>query len=203
MRKPSEVFGDFGRSVVAILRRVPVLSPARETQVSAECPPSLRSSARSIPKGFQPIAGGERSVTTGQWPPSQAYPVGIAALRVVDSRTSAGIPAGYGSLWMLETGGVRCARPPAMGCDPCGVEEWLESQGILRRIATTLLRKSRRDRKTPVFGRSGRMEYGDRRIPAGASTFSMSRLDPPEKYPVHGHLRMVTPRSPFPTSDRN
>ena len=89
---------EFGRSVVAIVRKVPVLSPARETQASADCLPSLRSSARSIPKGFQPIAGGERSVTTGSRTPEPPYPEGIAALRVVDSRASAGIPSGYGSL---------------------------------------------------------------------------------------------------------
>ncbi len=32
-----------------------------------------------IPKGFQPIAGGQRSATTGQAPPDDSYPEGIAA----------------------------------------------------------------------------------------------------------------------------
>ena len=60
--------------------------------------PVAPSPARFIPKGFQPIAGGERSVTTGHRLPTPAYPEGIAALRVVDSLASAGIPSGYGSL---------------------------------------------------------------------------------------------------------
>ncbi len=51
------------------------------------------------------------------------------------------------SLW--DTGACGCPRPvvslrspPAIGCDPFGVEEWLESRGICRRMATALLRKS-------------------------------------------------------------
>ncbi len=48
-------------------------------------PPSLRSPARFIPRGFQPIAGGERSVTTGSRTPVLAYPEGIAALRALAS----------------------------------------------------------------------------------------------------------------------
>ena len=40
---------------------------------------------------------------------------------------AAGIPTGYRRLWKTETGGVRCARPPAMGCNPCGVRSCVET----------------------------------------------------------------------------
>ena len=42
----------------SFLRRLPVLGPAREAQDFSDWSPTLRSPARLIPKGFQPIAGG-------------------------------------------------------------------------------------------------------------------------------------------------
>ena len=76
--------------------------------------------ARFIPKGFQPIAGGERSDTTGQRTHEPVYPEGIAALRVaVTSHRLVSLRdttvCGDMNRW------CRCAQPPAMGCDPSGV----------------------------------------------------------------------------------
>ena len=42
--------------------------------------------AITIPKGFQPIAGGEHRDTTGQRIPDSTYPEGIAALRSHSTR---------------------------------------------------------------------------------------------------------------------
>ena len=42
---------------------------------------SGRSVAPSIPEGFQPIAGGQRSATTGQDYEWISIPIGIAAIR--------------------------------------------------------------------------------------------------------------------------
>ena len=121
--------------------QVPVLSPARETPASADCPPSLRSLARFIPKGFPPIAGGERSVTTGQWPPKPPYPAGIAAPRALtppsrlESIRDTGANGNVNRWCSLRS-------TTGYGLRPLRGGEWQESQGIQRRTATTLLRKS-------------------------------------------------------------
>ena len=49
-------------------------------------------------------------------------------------------PFGIGWRWEPVSGGFRCARPPAMGWNPFGINR----AGNLRRMATTLLPKSRK-----------------------------------------------------------
>ena len=171
--------------------------------------PSRRSPTPFIPKGFQPIAGGERSVTTGSRPPEPPYPEGIAALRVVDSRASAGIPSGYGSLWMLETGGVRCARPPAMGCDPCGVEEWARIPGDSASDGDHTPSKSRKTSEVFWYAKSGRSLKRTNGQPVGPldSSGPMTRaFSPgsendrpfgPEETPFFGFLQGFAPWKPW------
>ena len=82
--------------------------------------------------------------TTGHRLPTPAYPEGIVALRVVDSRESAGIPSGYGSLLEREPVVFAALDHRLWAVTPAG---WGVDRipRIRRSMATALLPRSSED----------------------------------------------------------
>jgi len=76
-----------------------------------------------IPKGFQPLAGGKRSATSGLRPPIHDAPrLGASVLE----RRECCDPVGIGFVHVPSFRWCRFAQPPANGCDPVGVDRALD-----------------------------------------------------------------------------
>ena len=76
---------------------------------------------RFIPKGFKLLAGDKRSAITGTCANRIVYPGGITAEPLLESLRD--------TLRLFSvSGGVRCARPPANGWYPFGMENYAASK---------------------------------------------------------------------------
>ncbi len=109
--------------------------------------PVAPSPARFIPKGFQPIAGGERSVTTGSPRPSQPIPKGLQpCVSLTPSRRLESL-RDTGAWWNMNRW-CSLRSTTGYGLRPLRGGRVARIPRIRRRMATTLLRKFGRSEST-------------------------------------------------------